>query len=169
MRYRTLSATGDYVFGRGPGAILTNTPQAVGQAVYTRLRLQFGEVFWASDAGVPYETDVVGYGDKRDRDALMLATILGTIGVTEVIAFDSLIDPSTRRYGFSATLNTLYGKTQVNSQPGQPANPSPPRPPIPPPPPNPEPPAPPPSTLFFDGYALYDGVEKYNGNRVEHD
>lgn len=114
MRYRALSSTGDYVFGRGAGAILVDVPQAVGQAIYTRLRLQFGEVFFAPDAGVPYETDIVGYGDKRDRDALIISTILDTRGVSELLTFDSLIDPITRRYGFSATVRTIYGIANVS-------------------------------------------------------
>lgn len=125
MRYRALSPTGDYVFGRGPGAILTDSPQAVGQAAYTRLRLQLGEVFWSVDSGVPYETSIVGYGDKRDRDAVILATLLGTPGVTEVISFDSQIDISTRRYGFSATLQTLYGTAAVTSATPVPSGPTP--------------------------------------------
>lgn len=113
MRYRALSSTGDYVFGRGRGAFLLDVPQAVGQAIYTRLRLQFGEVFFAPEAGVPYETDIVGFGDKRDRDALIIATILNTRGVAELLSFDSLIDPLTRRYGFSATVRTIYGVATV--------------------------------------------------------
>lgn len=115
MRYRSLSPTGDYVFGRGPGSMLVDSPQAVGQAVYTRLRLQLGEVFFAPNDGVPYETSIVGYGDKRDRDAIILATLLGTQGVSEVLEFDSQIDPTTRRYGFSATIQTIYGATTIEN------------------------------------------------------
>lgn len=142
MKYRTLSPSGDYVFGRGTGSILTDSPQAVGQAAYTRLRLQAGEVFWSVDSGVPYETNVVGYGDKRDRDAVILAALLGTQGVFEVLSFDSQIDPTTRRYGFSATLQTIYGSAQVSSAAGG-ANSQ--------------------RLFVFDGSADYDGTARYEG------
>lgn len=115
MKYRALSATGDYLFGHTPQSFLVDSPQAVGQAVLTRLLLQQGELFYDTSAGVPYASSVVGYGDKRDADAVVIASILGTAGVVEITNFDSLIDPTTRRYGFSATIQTQYGVTTVTN------------------------------------------------------
>ena len=94
---------------------MTDSPGAVGQAVYTRLRLQQGELFFDTSAGVPYAINIIGYGDKRDKDAIIMATILGTTGVVSLDAFDSIIDNATRRYGFTATITSLYGVTTLSS------------------------------------------------------
>lgn len=114
MRYRALSPTGDYVFGKGPSIILTNTPETVGQAIYTRLRLQLGEMFFATDEGVPFTTQVIGYVDQTTRDQAFMNVILTTPNVTSILAFDSAIDPATRRYAFTATVQTAYGATTVS-------------------------------------------------------
>ena len=39
MKYRKLTENGDYAFGRGGADMHADTPEAVGQAVLTRLRL----------------------------------------------------------------------------------------------------------------------------------
>lgn len=114
MRYRALSPTGDYVFGKGSGAILRNTPQTVGQAIYTRLRLQLGEMFYATDVGVPFTTQVIGYVNQQTRDQVFINVILNTPGVTQLVAFDSAINPATRQYAFTATVNTVYGSITVS-------------------------------------------------------
>ena len=38
MKYRKLTENGDYAFGRGGADMHADTPEAVGQAVLTRLR-----------------------------------------------------------------------------------------------------------------------------------
>ena len=45
MKYRKLTENGDYAFGRGGADMHADTPEAVGQAVLTRLRLFAGEWF----------------------------------------------------------------------------------------------------------------------------
>ena len=42
MKYRKLTENGDYAFGRGGADMHADTPEAVGQAVLTRLRLFAG-------------------------------------------------------------------------------------------------------------------------------
>ena len=45
MKYRKLTENGDYAFGRGGADMHADTPEAVGQAVLTRLRLFAGDWF----------------------------------------------------------------------------------------------------------------------------
>jgi hypothetical protein len=114
MIYRLEDRNGDYTFGIGDGGFLANSPQTVGQAIYTRLRLQYGEMFYATQDGVPYADSIIGYQDPSDRDSIILETILDTPNVTQVVVFDSFINPTTRIYSFTATVETTYGSTTVS-------------------------------------------------------
>src|SRR5260363_163740 len=51
MRYRRLDAAGDYAFGRGLSDFEQDTPEAVAQAVKTRLALRFGDWFLDTSRG----------------------------------------------------------------------------------------------------------------------
>ena len=53
MKYRKLTENGDYAFGRGGADMHADTPEAVGQAVLTRLRLFAGEWFVDLKEGTP--------------------------------------------------------------------------------------------------------------------
>lgn len=112
MRYRMLSPSGDYVFGSGSGEFLVNTPQAVGQAVLTRLRLWQGEWFLDLTEGTPYTQQILGFTSQSARDQAIQARILGTPGVTELVAYSSTLSPG-RQLTISATLNTIYGQTAL--------------------------------------------------------
>lgn len=60
MKYRKLTENGDYAFGRGGADMHADTPEAVGQAVLTRLRLFAGEWFVDLKEGTPYVPGVLG-------------------------------------------------------------------------------------------------------------
>lgn len=113
MKYRKLSPSGDYVFGQGPGEFFENTPEGVGQAVLTRLRLHSGELFWATQDGVPYETRILGLGSKDSRDQIMMNQIVSTTGVQSLDSFESTYTPQ-REYNFTAVITTIYGRTTVS-------------------------------------------------------
>jgi len=113
MRYRALSSTGDYVFGAGPAEFLVNTPAAVAQAVLTRLRLIQGEWFLDSSLGVPYNTQVLGFGTGRSYDSVFQNTILNTPGVNQIISYSSSLKG--RALSVNATIDTIYGKTSITT------------------------------------------------------
>ena len=115
MRYRKLDAEGDYVFGGGAADFLVNTPEAVAQAVLTRLRLLRGEWFLDTTAGMPWDTDVLGKYTSGKYDAAIRMCILGTQGVTELTSYSSTADPETRVLTVTATINTIYGTTTVQA------------------------------------------------------
>lgn len=115
MRYRKLDADGDYVFGGSANDFLVNSPEAVAQAVLTRLRLLEGEWFLDTTAGMPWASAVLGKNTQSTADAAIRACILGTAGVTEITAYSSSIDSSTRKLSVAATITTLYGTTTIQA------------------------------------------------------
>ncbi|CDG96950.1 conserved hypothetical protein [Xenorhabdus bovienii str. puntauvense] len=114
MRYRREDNNGDYSFGQGDNTFLINSPEAVAQAVKTRLNLWRGDWFLDTAAGTPYREAVL---EKNYSSAMAIREhVLGTEGVTEIILLDAKRDPDTRKITLTATINTRYGKTTVTSE-----------------------------------------------------
>ena len=93
MRYRKLDAAGDMVLGGGQAAFYRNQPEAVAQAVKTRLAMRLGEWFLDTSAGTPWNTKILGKFTIPTRDATIRARILGTTGVTSIDAYSSHFNP----------------------------------------------------------------------------
>lgn len=112
MRYRKLDADGDYTFGTGAD-FYVDSPQAVAQAIKTRLKLWKREFFHDLDDGTPYREEVL---DKRTRspDIAIKQRILGTPGVREIQTFASAYVGDTRRLTITATVLTIYGAVDIN-------------------------------------------------------
>lgn len=115
MRYRKLDQNGDFVFGAGAGNFYKDQPEAVGQAVKTRLGLIEGEWFLDVTVGTPYNSKILGAGKVPTYDSAIQAVILGTPGVTGIVSYSSYVDPTTRAAQVNCTLNTLYGQTSVQA------------------------------------------------------
>jgi len=113
MRYRKLSPTGDYTFGQGSADFLVNSPDAVGQAIITRLKLLQGEWFLDVTEGTPYSTQILGKTTATQRDAAIRARILGTQGVKSIISYASSLVG--RALSVTAMVNTIYGQTTVTT------------------------------------------------------
>lgn len=114
MRYRKLDANGDYTFGGQQADFYRDSPDAVAQAVQTRLRLDRGEWFLDVTDGTPWSAEVLGERTVATRDAAMKKRILGTPGVTQIDSFESAVDPETRRYSVTVTITTAYGQTTIS-------------------------------------------------------
>lgn len=114
MRYRALSPEGDYQFGRA-GLFLTNTPEAVAQAITTRLLLWAGEWFLDSKEGTPYKESILGYGTQGTRDVAIRERILGTPGVNQLLSYSSSVDRS-RKMTVTALVDTIYGAATITTQ-----------------------------------------------------
>jgi hypothetical protein len=112
MRYRALDANGDYSFGQGDANFLVNSPAAVGQAILTRLKLMQGEWFLDKTVGMTYATQVFTEGGRFTADRAAQAVILGTQGVTDLVAYASQFT-SARNWLAAALVNTVYGQTTV--------------------------------------------------------
>lgn len=114
MRYRKLSATGDYMFGNSQADFLVNSPEAVAQAIETTLRLFLGEWYLNVNDGTPWLEGVFGYNSKDEADETLQAAVLGVQGVQNLTNWTSSVDPQTRKYtSISAVVDTIYGQTQL--------------------------------------------------------
>lgn len=113
MRYRKLDENGDYTFGTGFD-FYRDKPEAVAQAVRTRLDLWKGEWFLDTSDGTPWLTEVLGKYTLRTYDAMIRARILGTDGVTQLLAYSSNYDGSARKVQITATIETKYGTITMN-------------------------------------------------------
>jgi hypothetical protein len=116
MRYRPLGPDGDYTVGL---AFLANTPEAVGQAIETRLRLWLAEFDLDRTDGTPYYTQVLNKRYGVPPDPAIQARILGTACngqplVNSITAYSSLYNGTTRALTVSATVDTIYGAVDIN-------------------------------------------------------
>jgi hypothetical protein len=116
MRYRkTDSVTGDYVFGHQQNDFYRDQPEAVAQAVKTRLALFTGEWFLDVTDGTPWTTQVLDKYTKDQYDAAIQDRILGTPGVTQLSAYSSSVNTTTRALTVTATIDTQYGSADLTA------------------------------------------------------
>ena len=115
MRYRQLDADGDYTFGNGQADFYRDQPEAVAQAIQTRLGLYAGDWFLDTTEGTPWREDVLGRGTGTVYDLVIRERILDTPGVLSLDAYSSTLDRDRRALSVRATVTTLYGSTQVQA------------------------------------------------------
>ena len=113
MRYRKLDDSGDFSFGHGQADFHHNTPEAVAQAVATRLRLFSGEWFLDVTEGTPYVQAVFGKHTAQTDGPALRERVLDTEGVTGLAAFETVYDGEARRLTVNATIETVYGEAVV--------------------------------------------------------
>lgn len=111
MRYRKLTADGDYSFGQGQADFWLNTPDGVGQACETRLLLLKGEWFLDVTVGTDYAGAILGVNTAATRDLELKRTILQTQGVLELVSYTSQLEA--RNFTVQATIKTIYGQTDI--------------------------------------------------------
>lgn len=113
MRYRKLDSDGDYSFGQGPQEFLADSPDAVAQAIRTRLLLETGEWFLNDQEGTPYKEQILGANKQTTYDVAIKERILGTPGVITITNYASYVIPASRGITVNATVSTIYGTTQL--------------------------------------------------------
>jgi hypothetical protein len=109
MRYRRLDEFGDMTFGRSQGNFWINQPEAVGQLVMSRLRLNYGEWFANTADGTPWSALVLGERTQGTRDAVVRSRVFGTQGVQSMTGYNSVTDPNVRDWAAAMNLQTIYG------------------------------------------------------------
>lgn len=113
MRYRKLDKNGDMLFGNQQADFHRNTPDAVAQAIWTRLRLWVGEWFIDNTEGTPYQQAMLGTNKSKTIEPAMRQRILNTDGVSDIEEFQITVDPDTRTATINAVVNTVYGSAQL--------------------------------------------------------
>ncbi len=111
MKYRKLDQNDDYTFGKREGFYLDT--DAVAQAVKTRLLLLFGEWWENPEDGTPLFENILGQRFRTNEtpaepDLILSERITGTIGVAEIIDFNSRINSDMREYSANITIRTIY-------------------------------------------------------------
>lgn len=109
MRYRALDKNGDMQLGR----FLENTPEAVAQAVLTRLRLWREEWFLDVTEGTPWAQLVLGHGTQNTALQALRQRILDTEGVLELTHLSFEQDEQRRSVNFAVQIKTAYGDADV--------------------------------------------------------
>lgn len=109
MKYREQDADGDYVFA-GTSRFLTDSPEAVVQAIKTRMTLHKGDWFVDLREGLDLGK-ILGYHTQNTRDLEIKRRITGTKGVTLLVAYNSVVTPE-RNFIVTATVNTQFGLIQ---------------------------------------------------------
>jgi hypothetical protein len=111
VRYRALDINDDYTVGQ---PWLVNSPQAVAQAVKTRLRLWQGEFFVDITDGTPYLQQILDKrSPTRNPDAAIKLRIVGTLGVTGIAQYGSVYDGNSRTLTAYALVNTQYSTQPI--------------------------------------------------------
>lgn len=113
MRYRKLDDDGDYSFGHGSADLYQDSPEAVAQAVKTRLLLFAGEWFLDTAEGTPWAQAVLGKHTAETCGPALRERILDTEGVTEIVSFEAVFDGETRKLIVNAVIETAYGETTI--------------------------------------------------------
>lgn len=110
MKVRRLDANKDIVFGKGRYTYLENTPETVGQIVWQRFKISLGEWWLNIDSGLD-----VAIADlpKEAIDTIIQERITETLGVIEILQFESIQDYETRHYTATVTVRTDYGNITI--------------------------------------------------------
>ena len=111
MKYRRITAEGDYAFGFGNTSFVTDI-DAVRQAIQTKLKLFQGEFWEDLNDGLPFFQQIAGTTSKDSIDLLIRARILSTPQVIEISSFQSSIGVD-RKYKATVGVNTVYGSLTV--------------------------------------------------------
>lgn len=117
MRYRKLATDGDYRFGHRDADFYKDTPEAVAQAIKTRLELSTGDWFLDLTEGTPYFPNILGHGTNATYDITIKQRIIGTPGVLSLDLYQSSLDPDTRQLSVYCLVTTVYGEVQVTVTP----------------------------------------------------
>ena len=110
---RALDKNGDYTFGSGLSNFLIDSPEAVAQAVQTRLKLWEGEWFLDTTEGTPYVGGILGKYTQGLADTLIKERILATAHVAGIASYSGVYDGNARNYAISATINTDFGDANI--------------------------------------------------------
>lgn len=112
LRVRALDSNGDMTFGQGSGNYLIDSSAAVCQILGTQLQLWQTEWFLNLSAGIPYNTQIAGYGNLSMASLILKQATLSAPGVISVDNWAVVFNAATRQYTVTgSSINTIFGST----------------------------------------------------------
>lgn len=116
MRYRRLDSSDDYTFGQNTQDFVSDV-DAVKQAVFTRLKLLYGEWWENTEDGFPFFEQVAGKpgspGSLQAVDLVIRDRIINTENVVQIIAYSGIYNAETRNYSVYTKINTTFGDFEL--------------------------------------------------------
>lgn len=113
MKIRKLDNEGDWVYGQSESDYLTQTTQAVGLNILTRLREWYTDCFFNYEAGIDYPTRLSNYNQKDLLDYDVQRIISDTEEVISIDKFESELDVNTRHYMFDVNVICIYSSEAI--------------------------------------------------------
>ncbi len=126
MLYRRLTEDHDMSFGRGKQDFLEDSlgnPEAIAQAIKTRLLLFLGEWWMDTLDGLPLWQKILGQRvvDKGIIDRILIDRIRAFVmpdnrfGIISIYDVSGEFNPEDRSYSFSCMVDTIYGKLRITN------------------------------------------------------
>lgn len=106
MIVRALTSDGDWTRGRGLAGFRTEN-DAIAQKLQTRINFFLGDCFFALTLGIDWFT-LLGGKNLLALDIALRTTIVNTQGVTGIVSFSIVLDPTTRKATISYAVTTVY-------------------------------------------------------------
>jgi len=114
MKYRRLDENKDYVFGQNEQDFV-DEKTAVEQAIYTRLKLLYGEWWENIEDGFPFFEQIAGQSGTEEKlqamDLVVSDRILQTEGVLQIVEFERTFE--NREYLVYTKVNSIYGSFEL--------------------------------------------------------
>ncbi len=115
MRYRKQDKNnGDYCFGTGLNDFYVDQPEAVAQAIDSRLGLWLGEWFGNTSEGTGWTQAILGKDSQNLYELMLRQRVLETTGVVSIEQFESSMNTQARRLKVSMVVNTIYGLSEIS-------------------------------------------------------
>jgi hypothetical protein len=114
MRFRKLTADGDWIFGHGSGDIVEGE-SAIEFEVATRIREWYGDWFADMTRGIDY-TNLLEVGQKANLLYAIRATILSCYGVIGVTKVDCIFTDETGQQNVGRNLHIQYSIDTIYKQ-----------------------------------------------------
>ena len=121
MIFRQLSATNDWLWGQGVGGYATGN-QAIGLNIQTRIQSWVGNCFFSANDFIDW-LSLLDVGQEQNLVLAIKLCILQSFGVVSLSSFSYTLNARTRKFSFTANIQTIYSQSyqvQMSLQSGQP-------------------------------------------------
>jgi hypothetical protein len=108
MIFRSLDSNGDWTFGKGISSYAKDN-NAILQNIGTQIKSWVGDCFFAPSEGIDWNGRI-DVGEQKNLEYELRALILQSYGVVGLSDVSVVFDGSTRLFGVTFTIDTIYGE-----------------------------------------------------------